>query len=201
MTALNVKKQTPKNWDERMERLVDPVSLAIIERLKAAGQGTHIRFTAMYAILHPALKAAVLEARGRGAEVDMFTNHQLVAPPITTMAWLAGIQDTAEFVTAGVRVHAFRRNPRNPWTFMHLKVMVVDDTVFYGSHNFNLPSSVANDELHYQVVDTELAAQAAALFDGYVSANSELITAESAASEKPLGPLARWILTPLMGFY
>ncbi|MEW5851332.1 MAG: phosphatidylserine/phosphatidylglycerophosphate/cardiolipin synthase family protein [Myxococcota bacterium] len=189
----------PWIFEKRLRQLKDPVIDAAVARLSTAGAGSEVRFTSMYAILHPRLKQAVIEARERGAKVSMLTNGELVAPPITTMAYLASINDIADLTKHGMQVHKFRRT--SPWWFMHLKLMIVDNTVFFGSHNLNVPSSAANDEMHYEIEDPKLAAECRAFFDYAVAKSTELVDPASAEAARPWGSVARTILDPVLGFY
>ncbi|MBI5497219.1 MAG: phosphatidylserine/phosphatidylglycerophosphate/cardiolipin synthase family protein [Deltaproteobacteria bacterium] len=201
MTALRRQGKNPRTWDERLGVIQDPVLDALETRLARTGPGSQVRFTSMYAVLHPRVKAAVCGAAQRGAVVTMLTNGDYESPPISTLAWFAAIRDLDEVVRCGVSLHTFRRVKGLPWNFTHLKLVVVDDTTYFGSHNLNLASTLANDELFVEVDDPGLAAESRAFFDHVLRESAEKAPRADMEAARPLGGIGRRILDPVLGFW
>ncbi|MEW5854885.1 MAG: phosphatidylserine/phosphatidylglycerophosphate/cardiolipin synthase family protein [Myxococcota bacterium] len=201
MARLKAERREPATWEERLTVLHDPMIDAFVERVERAGPGEEIRFTSMYAMLHPRAKQAVLTAHRRGVRVVMFTNEGLVAPPITTFAWMASLRDIDDLAAAGAEVYLFQKVSREPWDFLHLKLAVVGDTVFFGSHNLNVASSAANDEMAFEVEDPVLAADARAFFDENLRRNAYRLHPRAATPFRPLGVVGRMMLEPVLGFW
>lgn len=201
MAALMEHGHSPTAWEDRMKVLNDPALDAMVERVDAAPPGSELRFSAMYAVLHPRMKNAVAAAARRGVQVTLFTNGDFETPPISTLGWFASVKDMDDLARAGVRVCTFKMSPELPWVFLHLKTMVVGDTVFFGSHNVNLASSVANDELFYEVEDPRLAAQSRAFFDALVKSSGQMASKRVMSKQRPLGEIGRTLMDPILGFW
>jgi len=202
MAALKAQRKEPRGWEERMAALTDPALDAVVARLDAAGPTSKVRMTSMYALLHPRLKDALCQASVRGANVVFYTNGDFESAPISTFAWFASVLDLEWLVRrCGVELFSFVRNPKTPWVFTHLKLAIIDDVTFFGSHNLNMASSLANDELFVEVEDPVLATASRAMFDRTLRDNAEPVTAEGLALARPLGAWGRRLLDPVLGFW
>jgi putative cardiolipin synthase len=202
LTKLHDQGLTPRSWDERKTLVEDPVLDAVVDRLNNTHEGSQVRFTSMYAVLHPRLKEALCVAHQKGARITMYTNGDYESPPISTLAWFAAIQDLDEVVSkCGVELFTFRHNAQLPWVFTHLKLMVVDDTTYFGSHNLNMASSLANDEMFLEVEDPGLAAASRAYFDAILLENGHRASPAQMGAARPLGGIGRRILDPVLGFW
>ena len=139
----------------RLASLKDPIIEEAAAKLATAHEA---RFNMLNGAIHPVLYKAMREAVARGTSVDVFTNvstyeeHKLLpfAP-----SWILTCQDVYKMVKAGVSVFGFV--PAGEYTYLHRKMAIVGDTVFIGSHNFNAPSTFANDELDLEIEDPALA--------------------------------------------
>jgi phosphatidylserine/phosphatidylglycerophosphate/cardiolipin synthase-like enzyme len=181
---------TPATLDveQRLERLVDPVVQALIDRLATARE---VRLTSISSILHPALKQALLQAQRRGARVTLMTNTRAPRLDIARQRivsggslWSLAIDDIDDLLAGGVGVYGFQVNERAPWVYMHRKLAILDDTVIFGSHNFNVPSTAFFDETSFEVVDPTLAAELRRLFDQDLARNGEPLDAAFVHSER-----------------
>lgn len=201
MITLKQAGKAPWTWDGRLEVLKDPVVDAFVERLERTEAGSSVRMVSMYAMLHPRVKEAVIHAAKRGVKVKLFTNDDLTAPPISTLAYFASVGDIADVARAGPEVYGFQRSSNPRWDFLHLKLVVVDDTVIFGSHNLNIASSVANDEIAYEVDDPALAAEARKFFDHYAKVHGKRMSPRKVELARPLGFPFRLLLDPVLGFW
>lgn len=192
--------------DERLARLSDPIVDAVVERLATAHE---VRLSLLSTILHPKLKRALLDARSRGAEVTLFINT--CAPrldrsrkPIRARGsvWAMELPDLDELMAAGAKVYGFQIRADRPWLFLHRKLTVIDDTVFIGSHNLNLPSTLFFDEASFEIQSWPLADALAGIFDRDVLANGELLDGARVHRERKRlrERMLRWMSFPYLGY-
>lgn len=169
----------PSGVQQRVNVLQDPIMDALIERLQDPNVREVIIAT-MAVVQHPSLKQALMEvARRRNpdgtpkARVTFYTNSRDARSISFAIPFNFdfSIYDMQEMIRAGIHVAGFfpaapdgrsrmgredypwLRGMNQAWTYLHEKIALVDDTVFFGSHNFNLPSSVYNDEVSVELVD------------------------------------------------
>lgn len=198
------------SFDERAQALQDPVLDSLIEKLDKAGE---IRLSILTLVLHPRFKEALIAAHKKGTRIKLITNiaipslhgrtpKQRLTPGGAT--WYMELPDLDDLLASGVPVHQFQvaeKDAQNPWIYLHRKLAVIDDTVIFGSHNFNLLSSVGNDELSFEITDPALAAKARLLFDNSIFENTEpLDPAFVHQARKNCGAeLFRFLLEPFLG--
>lgn len=145
----------------------------------AAAQ-TSVLLTNAYFVPDPQLRAALMAAAARGAEV------RLVLPGRTD-SWLvfhAGRAHYAELLAAGVRLHERRG------AMLHAKTVVIDgvwSTV--GSSNLDARSFLHNDEVTAVILGQRFGAQMQAMFDADLAASDE-VTREAWA-RRPLADRAQ----------
>ena len=192
--------------DERTRALHDPVIDALVARLATARS---VRITLISAMLHPALRDALIAAARRGAHVTLFVDTH--APrfahsrePVVSggSVWAVELPDLDELLTAGVHAFAFQIADGSPWLFLHRKLAVIDDVSFFGSHNFNLASTVADDELAFEIQSAPLAAELAALFDADLARNGLAIDPAFVREERArrIPALLRWLSRLVLGY-
>lgn len=192
--------------DERLAKFEDPVTRALIARLATAKS---VRMAFISTILHADVRRALIEARRRGADVTLFVNTRSPRlgwsrEPIVAggSLWSMALPDLDELLQAGVRVHGFQVRDGSRWLFLHRKLAVLDDTVIFGSHNFNVPSTAYFDEASFEVESATLASELARLFDADVAANGELVDAARVHHDREtLGSrMLRFLVAPYLGY-
>jgi phosphatidylserine/phosphatidylglycerophosphate/cardiolipin synthase-like enzyme len=175
----------PGSRDFRLENIVDPVIESMLTRLSNP-EVREVIIASMAVMLHPRLKAKLIEVAGRRnpdgtrkAQVTFFTNSR------QAVQWLVplpanydyALTDMRDLLRAGVHLAGFfTADPRSrtnvgredypsylaahrDLTYLHEKVALIDDTIYIGSHNFNLPSSVHNDEATAEIQNATWAAR------------------------------------------
>jgi phosphatidylserine/phosphatidylglycerophosphate/cardiolipin synthase-like enzyme len=112
--------------------------------------------TSMAFLFHPKLKEALVAAQKRGTQVKLFTDSYAAADTKTPLAlnFECSRPGLLELLDQGARV--FTLTPyfpvnKSPYNYIHEKLAVFDDEVIFGSHNFNIPSSLYNDEVSFEV--------------------------------------------------
>ncbi len=174
----------------RVRALDDPIVDAVSERLKTAQS---VRMDILFAVLHPKLKEALLETAKRpGTSITLLVNTN--TPSLTGHekspifpggpAWAFEITDIDDLLAAGIKVYRFQTNPTLPWVYVHRKLAVIDDTVFFGSHNFNLPSTTSNDEASFEIKNPDLARRLSAIFDLSLKTNGSALDSKRVHSER-----------------
>jgi phosphatidylserine/phosphatidylglycerophosphate/cardiolipin synthase-like enzyme len=99
-------------------------------------------------------------------------------------------------------VRAFPIREGRPWIYMHRKLAVIDDAVYFGSHNLNLPSTVAMDELSFEIESPKLAEVVRRLFDEDLAANGEPLDPAWVHGERQRfgGRVYRWFGWRFLGY-
>lgn len=99
----------------------------LIEQIAAARQ--FIWITSFYFKPVEPLLTAIVEAAGRGVQVEVHHSHR-DALPSTDLAWIAAAANYAQLLRAGVHVYENRHGE-------HSKIVLIDDEwVAFGSYNF-----------------------------------------------------------------
>lgn len=106
---------------------------------------SRIRITTAYFVPDTFDTSALIEAAGRGVEIEVLVPGPYVD---ARLSQLAGERFYGELVEAGVRIWQFQP------TMLHAKVLTVDGTIAaLGSPNFNQRSMRRDDEVALTVVD------------------------------------------------
>jgi putative cardiolipin synthase len=195
-----------ENLLARLRWLHDPVVDALVARLRTAQR---VRIATVSAILHPAVREAMLAALKRGAKITLLVNR--AAPrldrsraPIEAggTVWAMQAPDLDELIAAGADVQAFQIRDGQPWLFSHRKLAVLDDAVIIGSHNFNIPSSAFFDEASIELEHPRLAAALARIFDEDLARNGERLDPQLVHAEhvRVGARLLRWLSFPYLGY-
>ena len=156
----------PSSLEDRIRQIDDSVLEALIERIDRPDT-RRIRFSVILPMLHPRLRESLLRARRDGKEVTIITNSEAAANLLmpASLNWRYALPDMAALLDAGATIRELVPSDNNPFIYLHQKLVIVDDTVFFGSHNFSLPSSIYNDEVSYEVMDPRFSDQMGRLFD------------------------------------
>lgn len=192
----------PKDYDDaqRLRILQDPVIQALAVRLRGARD---VRFNTLSVLLHPDFKAPLFDAASHGARTWIFTNSREAFHVITPVAapWIVALPDLEETLTRDIRVDTFAAKPGKPHIYLHRKLAVIDDAVFLGSHNFNLPSTVANDEVSFEIEGASFATRMRALFEEAVRDYGTPIQREEVARQRRHTLWGREIFRPFLGIF
>lgn len=121
-----------------------------------ASAETHIRITTPYFVPDDVAIAQLVQARARGVDVDIIVPGPHMSKDAVRNAsryfW-------GDLLRAGVNIHEYQP------TFMHAKLLIVDDSfVSVGSTNFDERSFRLNDEANLNIYDSGFAAAKIAIF-------------------------------------
>lgn len=158
----------PDSIEDRLSRLRDPILEALAQRIEMP-ETRQVLLSAMSLMLAPRLKQALVRAiRERGVDVILFTNSQSANGTLAPWAinWVYALPDMIDLMESGARIFTLRANQEgeHPWRYLHQKLAIVDDTVFFGSHNYNLPATLCNDEATFEARGASFAQSLRSLF-------------------------------------
>ena len=111
-------------------------------------------------------------AARNGVNVHLFTNSHESDAQIAPLGlnWTISLPDMLALSEAGVKISIFEAKPGvHPWKYLHKKMAIVDDDVFVGSHNFNLPSTLYNDEMDFEIEDATFANSVRERLEGQIA--------------------------------
>ncbi len=192
--------------EDRVRQLADPIVDALVARLATARS---VRMAFISTILHPRVLDALLAAHRRGASITLLVNT--TAPRLkktrrpfipSGSVWAQALADADELLAAGVRLFSFQIKAGSPWLYLHRKLAILDDTVIFGSHNFNIPSSIFFDEASFEVTSPKLAADLAELFDADLRSNGEPLDRGRVRRERDHWKVRalRWMTMPYLEY-
>lgn len=149
----------PRTLRQRAQQLEDPILNELVERISRT-ETRRVLISSMSLIESPQLKSALVDAALRGVDVRLLTNSKdsdAAAAPLG-INWTISLPDMLELAQAGVKIFSFEAKPSvHPWKYLHKKMAIVDDAALVGSHNFNYPSSLYNDEADFEIEDAGFA--------------------------------------------
>lgn len=203
LNQLNSLRKSPSryNYAQRLRllekgRLNDAISEDVVDQIQKAEREVKI---ISYALLFSKpVKEAIKDALRRGVNVDIITNGKGAQSSI--MPWFSlwapigyyqSLPDADELLTfahspksrGDLKVHLFReKNPGTDLHFVHAKLVIVDDVVYFGSHNLTYISSIVQDELQWKFVGHSFATTMRKNFD-QLKDFCELFEQASAKSE------------------
>lgn len=152
---------------ERLEFLTDP----IVEEVKRLlPDSTSMRYCSLATILNPQIKQAMLTALTRPdpIQLEVFTNSKLGQTNLSAVhmavGWYAGIQDLDDLLLTG-NAKGYHLNdstensPTPSFAWLHRKLILIaggeKSTVIFGSHNLTLASTVALDEISFEIESSD----------------------------------------------
>jgi phosphatidylserine/phosphatidylglycerophosphate/cardiolipin synthase-like enzyme len=192
------KRPTSYDFDERAKILKDPVIDALLEKLAKAKD---VRINTLSVILLPRVREALGAAARRGAKVEIFTDGKAAVETIVPGAppWTVSLPELEELLAAGVKIFSFE--PKGGWEYLHRKLAFLDDTTFYGSHNYNLPSTTANDELSYEFESAELTAFLRKTHEHDLAQYGVALSLEKIRAEREKSTVRRWFFRNFLDFF
>ncbi|MBF0299916.1 MAG: phosphatidylserine/phosphatidylglycerophosphate/cardiolipin synthase family protein [Oligoflexia bacterium] len=88
-----------------------------------------------------------------------------------------------EMIDAGVKVYAHTPDlKKDEPNYVHRKLVVTGNTVFFGSHNLSVPSSVITEEVSVEIVGPSLAKQVRDIFDDNIKTTGKEVTSDQVQS-------------------
>lgn len=188
-------------------RVAVPDSI-VFETASVVENAKEIRISMMFALFHPRLKAALLAALSKGASLYLYVNGEQSAGEETPLAltYKDSLSDLVDLLSARqangapakVKIAMLADANRR---FLHKKMLIADQHVFFGSHNFNLPSTLANSEIAIQTDDAGFARGMAERFDRDFMLSGRPLTLEKARADYDATAVGRWVAKFLHNFF
>lgn len=167
-----------------------------------------IRLSTLFVLLNPKLRDSLVRALRDGTAAYFFFNGDSSSRETVPLAlsYKDSLEDLltlmraskADGTPAKTRVAVLRQND---YRFLHKKMFIVDNHVFFGSHNFNLPSTVANSEISIEVDDARFAAAMSLRYDHDFLFSGEPLTLKQAAEDFENTSVTRWFAKFVHGFF
>ena len=184
--------RTPNSfsYDERNQFLYDPF---VEEVLRLLPQTHRFQMSIFALILQDRVIQALLKEKQRGMEMELITNGSEAHSIFPFAAgWFAGIHTLDDLLQAGVVGHELK--PMGPDTriYLHRKLLILDDHVFFGSHNLTKASSLTCDEYSIEVVSQEFADKMAQLSRHSIEVNTVPFNAAVVHEERLSTPIRQW---------
>ena len=196
------KSQQEYSWDWRIKNLEDPV---IEELISLIQKGKDLRYFSLSTHLSPKFKEALVSRLKDGLSLNILTNgkaaHTQIMPLRTPLGWYTGLRDLNDLLGAGATVFGLLWHDTDSPVFLHRKIAVIDDTVIFGSHNFNISSTVESDEMSFEIKGMKLADQVRALFSESVNTVSVQLDPKIIREDFNKTGFQRWISDYFAGFY
>jgi phosphatidylserine/phosphatidylglycerophosphate/cardiolipin synthase-like enzyme len=189
------------DYQERLKLIKDPVVAAVKEKIPKTSQ---LAMNSLSVILHPEIKQLLLKSILKGMWASVFTNSKETFKTVALVPfpWPVVLPDLDDLLLHGADVYIYKVDAKTPpGQYLHRKVLIMDNTVFFGSHNYNIPSTVANDEVSFEVEDAEFAARMRGLFEESVASHGQLLDPAAVHRERNSTEVLRWLFTPLLGFF
>ncbi len=153
---------------------------SIIKAIRGANKKINIENA--YFVPIPALTQALLEARSRGVEVNIFTNSKDSIDPEAKSVSDISMKSMLPLFKAGASIYLKKGDT------LHSKFMIVDGTfVSIGSYNLHPRGERYDSELNANIVDKEAASYLDRVFEKDIDTQAVKIT-----SEKQLVPQQSW---------
>lgn len=190
----------PADVATRLHHFEDPVLEALIERILEP-QTREVLIGTMVAIFQPKFRDALKIALSRGTRVHLFIDSVQAAATQTPAAlnFAIALPEMDELLAAGAKIDVFNKNEEDGvrQIYLHEKLAIVDDTVFFGSHNFTQMSTVNNDETAYEVRSPEFAKKMRHIFFTDMTLGGTPYSREEVARELkvggPFAGLRQWL--------
>ncbi len=171
------------NYFRCSKQIQDPILNELIQLVEKSQK---IQFYTTGPNLQDQLKQAITvrlkennSNQGRDFNLELMTNskeaYQLIFP--YPFAWYTGLPILNELLQDGATVYTFNKAPHtNSLEFTHRKVAIAtmpdgNDTVLFGSHNFNSASTFGNDEMSFEIQSPEFAEKMRKIFRKNVATN------------------------------
>jgi phosphatidylserine/phosphatidylglycerophosphate/cardiolipin synthase-like enzyme len=200
------RKPSSISTQERLEILSDPI-VDEVKNLLATAES--MKYCTLATILNPNLKQCMLENLNdpdRSLQLSVFTNsktgHACLSSMHLAAGWYAGLQDLDDLLKTG---HATAYELKDetektlcsPLVWLHRKLILVaagdKSTVIFGSHNLTYASSVALDEMSFEIESLDFYQKMHELFSSSLTAYGTEIQAPEIHKEKEASTFNQWL--------
>ncbi|CDZ79326.1 nuclease NucT [Legionella massiliensis] len=184
--------RTPKSfsYEERAEFLQDPYIEAVLMLLP---QTKRFQMNILATIMDERVVEAILRERQRGMEMELITNGQEAHSIFPTApGWFAGIHILDDLLQAGVVGHEVKQMGPDTGIYLHRKLLILDDHVFFGSHNFTKAGTLTTEEYSIEILSQDFADKMRKLSRHSIEVNTVPFDANAVHQERLITPARQW---------
>ncbi len=188
----DLQERTPGSFSygERANFLQDPFINTVLLLLP---QTKRFQMSILATILEDRVVEAIVRERQRGMEMELITNGQKAHSVFpTALGWFAGIHTLDDLLQAGVIGHEVKQMGAETCVYLHRKLLILDDHVFFGSHNFTKASSLTTDEYSIEVVSQDFADRMEQLSHHSIEVNTVPFNVDAVHEERLATPVRQW---------
>jgi phosphatidylserine/phosphatidylglycerophosphate/cardiolipin synthase-like enzyme len=187
---------------QKMHAKADIESDPILERfVELTRRSSRILVYSLYTEQDTRVRDALIAAARRGARVAIMTNSLESARALGSNPWpyLSGVESQLALARAGVEIHQWKATPE--LEFLHAKAAVFDDSILFGSHNFNWSSTHSYDELDIEVPGRAFADELAGRFELDIAINTFRVSSDFLSDQTRQHRFGVWSSAWFRGFY
>lgn len=183
--------------EKRAKYLEDPVVDEVI-RLLADPVTNLMQFFAISTTFGEKITNALTAALDQGIRVELLINSKdshvgvfpipVMKPLLIPLGWYAGLNQLNQLMIRGAKVY----QPKMPM-FIHRKLVRIDDTVIFGSHNLTDVSTTGLDEISFEVKSRDFAGKVNRLFLANSRVVAEELDFEEVAVELEYSGFKKWV--------
>ncbi|WP_147286492.1 phospholipase D-like domain-containing protein [Legionella maceachernii] len=178
------------SYDEREKFLQDPFVDTVLLLLP---QTHRFQMSILATILEDRIVEAIFSERQRGMEMELITNGKKAHSVFPTApGWYAGIHTLDDLLQVGVIGHELKQRGAGTNIYLHRKLLILDDHVFFGSHNLTKASTLTNDEYSIEVVSRDFADKMEQLSRHSIEVNTVPFNIEAVHWERLITPVRQW---------
>jgi putative cardiolipin synthase len=180
-----------KSLEERSSYLQDSIIEAVIRSLKQVPVSSPVIIYTFATTFHPRFKTALIEGiRDRHLRVKIFTNsiesYQAQAKKglglNEPVGYYVSLGDLDDLMQAGADAYILVN--QEPYPYLHRKLAIVGDHVFFGSHNLTIASTAVQEELNFEMINSDLAAQLVSEFGSLILKFAMPLSPDTVHSER-----------------
>lgn len=191
-TEADLQGRTPGSfsYDERAKFLQDPFIDTVLLLLP---QTNRFQMSILATILEDRVVETIIRERQRGMEMELITNGKKAHSVFPTApGWFAGIHTLDDLLQVGVTAHEVKQKGAETGIYLHRKLLILDDHVFFGSHNFTKASTLTTDEYSIEVASQDFADRMEQLSHHSIEVNTVPFDADEVHRERLATPVRQW---------
>ncbi len=190
--------------EDRVKTLADPIIEELITLLSRK-EVTGLEFYSLSTTFSPPFLDALRGAAQRGVPIHLITNgkanHKSIAYMGLAIGWYAGLARLDDLMSSGLNVYELNSSHTESPLFTHRKVAVLDDIVIFGSHNFNISSTVESDEMSFEIKNAQFSQAIRDMFERNRQTETQVLNQQSVHQENIRSALEQWLSRLFEGLF
>ncbi len=182
-----------KSFGYKNQNEIEDVILDEIKKRLFRKETKEVNFYSIFPIMRNNFRNALIKAAKNGVKVNIICNSRASAEALevfkfpllkrlNALPYISTIDDQILMLENGINIYQWQSS--EALVYLHAKVMTIDDVVFFGSHNFNLPSSLSNNEIVIETTNNDLADKLKNIFYDDIKNNTKPATIKMLTKEK-----------------